>query len=643
MLGRDKKRRFSGRQRVVLYLASGGNCETCGAELGPGWHGDHVKPWSVGGETDVINGQALCPTCNLKKGDRDVENKRSLRKWQREALELYDQHQEKAFLVEACPGAGKSLFIAESVKRELHKGKADAFVVLVPRTELRTQMADDFHEETGIQLDPKWDGGSDGTVPLLHGNYRGVVITYQWLATGANALLLRKRISQQATLIVLDEVHHAQEEKPWGNTLRNALDPATKILLTTGTPFTTNGNPIAFVEYDEDGFAKPHYSYNYGMALTDGVVRLILFNHHKGEMEWEDEQGTVKATFDKKLDKRNIGRRLRTAIHEDHEHIGELLRKGMDKLRELREDDPDAAMLVVARDQPHAKSLAKRINQELGVTPIVVKSEDGDAASGAIRAFKKSKEPCLVAINMVSEGVTIPRIRVIVYASNVTAYLYFMQVLGRAIRTEEGHTDHTAWVFTPDDERFREFATKIMRECEEALIKREGKSESTKGPDVDMDSIWFNPLSASFTDAVATVNGIALSSSDLEMAESFKTSHTVLRGCAFSKEHIAVMMKLLGTHVTPAPANPPQETQQTTPSKPDYSKEEELRQRTKKLVGALCNKYGIEYRSANIRLNNAVGIRSSQTCFDLTLLELRRRLAYRWLIDGMGPEVSYHA
>src|SRR5258708_39900040 len=96
--------RFNRRQRIALYLASGGVCERCGVELAPGWHADHEQPWSHGGITDVINGQALCPTCNLKKGDKtQVESKKPLRKWQREALELYDQHQGKAFLVEACP------------------------------------------------------------------------------------------------------------------------------------------------------------------------------------------------------------------------------------------------------------------------------------------------------------------------------------------------------------------------------------------------------------------------------------------------------------------------------------------------------------------------------------------------------------
>ena len=62
------RRFFNSRERTALYLAADGCCTRCGAELEPGWHADHVDPHSHGGETDVINGQALCPDCNLKKG-----------------------------------------------------------------------------------------------------------------------------------------------------------------------------------------------------------------------------------------------------------------------------------------------------------------------------------------------------------------------------------------------------------------------------------------------------------------------------------------------------------------------------------------------------------------------------------------------
>jgi len=631
----SERRRFTHRERVALYLAQDGRCAQCGIELEQGWHADHEQPWSHGGITDVINGQALCPTCNLKKGAQ-VESKKPLRKWQRESLELYDQYQGKAFLVEACPAAGKSRFIAEVVQRELHKGKADAIVVVVPSAALRTQMALDFHEETGIQLDPTWNGEG---VPLIHGQFKGAVITYQWLAN--NSSLMRNKTARQSTLVVLDEVHHAQDEKAWGSALRTAFEPATRILLTTGTPFTTNGNPIAFVSYDEEGLAIADYSYNYGKALTDGIVRAIFFNHHQGEMVWESEDGTMKASFEDKLSKRDVGRRLRTAIHEEKEHIGALLREGIYKLRELREDDPDAAMLIVAQDQQHAKNLAKRMQRELGITPIVAVSQDGDAAGGAIKAFKTSQEMCIIAVDMISEGVNIPRIRVVVYATNVTTFLYFMQVLGRAMRVEQGHDDPTAWVFIPDDKRFHIFADKLMKECEEALIKRE--KTTTERERLEWDTLLFNPLSASFTEVSATINGMVIDPHELAIAATIKTSNPALKGAGFSREHVATMMKVLGFDFTTVKQSSPNSSKEVPETeKPLHERLSDLRQANNKLIGSLYYNRKIDYKDINIRLNAAVGISTVQKCFDLEKLQRRYDLARRWLTKGIEPEIPFN-
>jgi 5-methylcytosine-specific restriction endonuclease McrA len=61
-------RRFSRSDRAALFVAAGGVCTRCGRPLDNSFHADHVKPWSEGGITDVLNGQALCATCNLRKG-----------------------------------------------------------------------------------------------------------------------------------------------------------------------------------------------------------------------------------------------------------------------------------------------------------------------------------------------------------------------------------------------------------------------------------------------------------------------------------------------------------------------------------------------------------------------------------------------
>lgn len=67
-LNTNKPRRFSRKQKLALYWLSGGKCNNCGELLRNNWHADHIVHWSMGGDTDVQNGQALCPQCNLEKG-----------------------------------------------------------------------------------------------------------------------------------------------------------------------------------------------------------------------------------------------------------------------------------------------------------------------------------------------------------------------------------------------------------------------------------------------------------------------------------------------------------------------------------------------------------------------------------------------
>ena len=63
-------RHFSKNQRRVLVWTSGGYCSICCAKLDHSFHADHVQPFSKGGATVIKNGQALCMSCNLRKGSK---------------------------------------------------------------------------------------------------------------------------------------------------------------------------------------------------------------------------------------------------------------------------------------------------------------------------------------------------------------------------------------------------------------------------------------------------------------------------------------------------------------------------------------------------------------------------------------------
>lgn len=281
---RDRRRSFNSAERVALFLAADGRCSRCGGELEPGWHGDHMEPWSKGGPTDVINGQALCPSCNLKKGS-SVTNDSGLRDWQADALDRYTMRnggKDGNFLVVATPGAGKTTFALTAARNLIERGTIDSIVVIVPTSHLRRQWAE-AAARMGIRIDHTFENGNG----VVSSTFDGVASTYQGVASAP--LVWRRITGKKRTLVIFDEIHHAGdgENLVWGDALKEAFEPAVRRLLLSGTPFRTDRKPIPFVAYDENRRAIHDYDYDYGKALIDGsVVRPAVFPAWDGKSRW---------------------------------------------------------------------------------------------------------------------------------------------------------------------------------------------------------------------------------------------------------------------------------------------------------------------------------------------------------------------
>lgn len=71
---KDNQRLFTHDQRMAIYRRDKGMCQVrlkCSGEKceWDKWEADHVKAWSKGGTTTVVNGQVACLACNLSKSD----------------------------------------------------------------------------------------------------------------------------------------------------------------------------------------------------------------------------------------------------------------------------------------------------------------------------------------------------------------------------------------------------------------------------------------------------------------------------------------------------------------------------------------------------------------------------------------------
>ena len=317
----------------------------------------------------------------------------TLRPWQKAALERLAASTGPDFLAVATPGAGKTTFALTAARQALAADPGLRLVVVVPTAHLKIQWAL-AAAAFDIHLDWRWST-ADGALPS---DMHGVVTTYQQVAGRPRAL---RGLADRA-LVIFDELHHAAEDRAWGDALRDAFSPAPRRLALSGTPFRSDTHAIPFVRYHLDE-AVPDYEYNYGDALADGgVVRPVYFPRLDRMMEWSAPDGSVHAhDFDDALDAARAGQRLRTAYSVDGEWLPHVLRQAHEQLVVIRRTQPDAGALAIATDQDHAKGIARLLADRLNVRAVVATSDDPDA-SARISRFAAAEDPWIVAVRMVA-------------------------------------------------------------------------------------------------------------------------------------------------------------------------------------------------------------------------------------------------
>ena len=448
--------------------------------------GDHIVPWSQGGPTTMDNLQTLCGSCNLRKGanpqevalarfdvERLLPGLGPLRSWQQEAMPIVlSTIDREPVLVEACPGAGKTQFGLEVAYRMVMAGQISRMLVVVPTIAIA-----DGWQRSASSVTP-----GAPTVPLrstrdwrpvdpIGDEWLGAIITYQSLFFQTEMFLAHATDPGHRTLVIFDEVHHAGTDGAWGASAQEAFASGARAILSmSGTPFRVNKDPIVFVP-SESGNPRPHYSYSYDQAIADSACRPVQFVEARGETTFRSEDNIVHTvTFnDTELTSLGERRRLRSAL----EWVGEgsiahkMLNDANQYILGLRKrGDTDAAGLVVCIDCDHAAEVADFMAAHvLRFRPVVAASRlrdpsDPDPAN-AIRFFRSSHDPWIVAVNMISEGVDIPRLRVVIYLTNRLTLLSFRQIVGRVVRKDPANVDDHGRVYLPADPRLLAMAREV--------------------------------------------------------------------------------------------------------------------------------------------------------------------------------------
>lgn len=504
-----------------------------------------------------------------------------LRDWQRRALETVCAHQAADFLAMATPAAGKTRFALRVAHQFLGSHAAARVLVVCPTSHLRTQWSE-AAGKIGLQLDPALT--NEQTVEAS--DYHGAVVTYQQVCLAPE--IFQRACRGRKTLVILDELHHAGDGKNWGKALREAFEPAVFRLILSGTPFRSDNNPIPFIRY-EQGESRADFAYSYSEAIHDGVCWPIVFPSYEGELTWFSEGREHTATFEDGLTFDRQRERLKTALLQES-WLGSVIGDAHAQLTQLRRDEQaDAGGLIVSMDQDHARWVADLVGRITGSKAAVAVSDD-PAASAVIEEFADhKKQQWLVAVNMVSEGVDIPRLRVGVYGTNVLTEMYFRRVVGRFVRMQDGVPNpQRSWLYLPKDPVLAHYARQIKTERDHVLEDIMPSGQRDLFGRVTVSTNEYMPLMA-----VARMDSVI---GEEEVKE---------QGNATALDEPPVSL---------------------------HERKQDLRDLHRLLVGAVARNSGIDHRRLNAELIARTGSRVDQATVEQ--LQKRIQLLQRWKDQG---------
>lgn len=486
-------RYFSEHQRWDIYDKSNGCCALCGIRLYGYFEVDHKIPFSLGGETTLDNAQILCRRCNRKKGKKMAVNPSI---WQEEVREKYATLMQENFLIAACPGAGKTI-AALLIAFEMIKEKmiCKRLIIVTPSVSLISYWT---HEaaKLGLELNERADSN-------IASNRNGYVVTYQEIAAqnGRAMQIIAADCQHYNTFVILDEPHHLGKSKQWAESALYAFKYAKHRLLLTGTPFRSDNNEIPYVRYEQSDDWKisvPDYTYPYGRGLSNGVVRPVFFETYDGPVSWfKDGEAHTEIISDDSVPKYKQLDLRRHTFDIEGDWFNNVICEANRNLDFIRtETAPNAGGLIVVSSKWQAYAVAEQMRCIFGGNgPVVIVSDDSEEenrkAGIDLERFKNSREPWVVAVKKISEGVDIPRLRILVYATTTTTELFFIQVIGRVIRLDRKAKDpvdeQCAYAYIPKFPDIQQYAKRIEEQRDHVLIPESEDIDSPQNGSGDRD------------------------------------------------------------------------------------------------------------------------------------------------------------
>jgi superfamily II DNA or RNA helicase len=632
------------RQRRALWVASGGACQICGAPLSHDFHADHIRPWSLTGDTNPHDMLALCPPCNTRKGAR------MLRKHQTEALAIANDigtgTRVCRVLASVTPGGGKSSLPVIFADALMRRGLIDKTLWVVPRDSLRKQAESAFTDQhfrnlfghrreiraAGNEVDPT--RGTDGYATT----YQAIMADPSWHVD---------EMRRHRYAVWLDEVHHVADGSAFHRALQPIIDRAAFVGILSGTLSRADNERIAFLDYEELGGRAevvlrdtPDTAvirYSRRDALAERAVLPIYFERVDGRASWIDKDGVERQVHSLSGAGEDTSGALYTALRQGYAY--ELLRETIEHWRDYAAVNPRSKFLVVAPTISLAKDYLKHI-RSVGVDDVeIATSEDSEDAKQNIDRLKGKRRPeikGLVTVGMAYEGLDCPAITHIACLTHIRSHEWIEQMLARATRVDRDAgdwADQRAYVWAPDDDLFTEAVQTIMAEQAPFVVDPVVMDLADKDgkPERDRDAAIIVPLDAETT---------AIRAEDMQSGKIINADQYRLIREAQTKiglRHVPPTM--LAELIDIVASQEIEEQVQQIANAPQLThseKEAALRKQIDRSIKLACRGNGEAIKALNLRLVKDVGKRRDE----MTLDELHRAFRFVQSFIGQRKEVG---
>ena len=333
--------------------------------------------------------------------------KKRPRAYQIEALEALNSARAKgetsALLVMAS-GLGKTLTAVFDVKEYYALNPEGRTLVLCHSSFILEQAKDVFAEELG----------SDYTYELYDGTI-GRPQRANFVFANLHSVFLHKEElfeRDEFDYIIVDEAHHST-----ARTYRAAIEYfRPKFLLgLTATPDRKDGQSI------ENIFGEPAYSLDLIEAIDRGLLAGIDYYI---EIDQHIQRQLLSKTDN--LDYADLDKLLQSNFLSDEEAIKAILRHQQEM------GNPTTA--IFCQDVAHAEAV-KKLMPEAGIVHSYRTNEEN---AQALAQFKSGELRTIISVNMLNEGVDVPRIDLVVFLRMTMSSVVFLQQLGRGLRPVEG-------------------------------------------------------------------------------------------------------------------------------------------------------------------------------------------------------------